>query len=144
MQRQQDAEREHHELDDEIDAARSLERHILEERSSSRDLPGGDQLAGLGVLGVFQRDAHGCELVADAVGLFEVLRRPRRIAGARSRLVDFALLPNRRTVSCAPLCIDIALQRLLDLGPVAREAEKVERRAKIGSNGRRYAACAAR
>src|SRR5207302_10152813 len=34
---------------------------------SSRDLPGG------AVLGVLQHDAHGGKLIADAIGLFEVL-----------------------------------------------------------------------
>src|SRR5690348_2036226 len=36
------------------------------QQSSSRDLPGG------AVLGVLEHDAHGGELVADAVGFFEV------------------------------------------------------------------------
>src|SRR6185503_18269259 len=35
--------------------------------SSSRDLPGG------AVLGVLEHDAHGGELVADAVGFFKIL-----------------------------------------------------------------------
>ncbi len=48
---------------------------------SSRDLPGGHRLAALGVFTVFQHDAHGEQLVADAVGLLEVLRFARGCTG---------------------------------------------------------------
>src|SRR6476661_208797 len=42
-------------------------------RSSSRDLPGSDQLAGLWILRVFQLDTHAGERVANAICFLEVL-----------------------------------------------------------------------
>jgi hypothetical protein len=48
---------------------------------SSRDLPGGHRLAGLGVFTVFQHDAHGEQLIADAVGLLEVFGFARGCTG---------------------------------------------------------------
>ena len=48
--------------------------------ASSRHLPGGDELARLGVLGVLQNDAHRGQLVANAIRQLEVLRLACRIA----------------------------------------------------------------
>ena len=95
------------------------ERDFARAARSSRDLPGG------AVLGVFQHDAHFGELVADAVGFFEVLCLAGGVASLDRALSTVTLIrvTRRRIPNSACIrCRRASLLRSTNCRSVSRQA----------------------